>query len=175
MTRAEQIDAAIKLLKPANRSQRRWRGNIAAMLALIDGKIASDKEDRIITGNKAALRRYIKALHKVRSAYAALDAPMGHWFKLGTVIEHDIAEAKALLESPAPRGRAMQHRDRGAVMMAYILLEQRGYERNVTRGGRWERLAQILANKNDRMTDQMAVWKRTGLRKKRRFNWSFQF
>ena len=104
--------------------------------------------------SKASLKRYCAALRRLRNAYNSLDPAIRRWFSLAerayvagnaTVIDREIARTESFLNRPSlpPRRDASRHKI--AVAAAYDLLQRWGHKAAVTRGGRWARLATILA------------------------------
>jgi hypothetical protein len=60
-------------------------------------------------------------------------------------IETEIAKAEAISDHPPAPPRRDASRNKVAVAAAYDLLTWNGQHTTVTRGGRWEKLAKILA------------------------------
>jgi hypothetical protein len=62
-----------------------------------------------------------------------------------TTIDREIARADVFLNRPSPPPRRDASWNKAAVAAANDLLEWWGYKAAVTRGGKWEQLAKILA------------------------------
>ena len=153
MTRKQQIDEALVLLDPPQRERGEWQRQIEHTLDSIDLRCrtaAGFKAPGTKLG-KAALQRYVKALRELQKAYDALRS-LRPWFSLlaadtqESVIDRELDKAKKLLarESGPPKRDAVL--GKVAATAAYQLLRLRGSKPSLTRSGKWEQLAKVLAN-----------------------------
>jgi hypothetical protein len=156
VTRAEQIDAVLALLEPPPSERGGWRRQIEHVLGSIDWRCKTEAGFKapVSKKGKPALRCYVKALGQLQAAYDALPLSMRPWFSLSesayvagkpSVIDRELAKAEPLLAKSVPPKRDAVL-GKAAVAAAYHLLLLRGHKPNLTRGGKWERLAKVLAN-----------------------------
>ena len=114
--------------------------------------------------------RYCAALRRLRDTYNSLDPAIRRWFSLAerayvagnaTVFDREIARIESFLNRPSlpPRRDASRHKI--AVAAAHNLLQRWGHKAAVTRGGRWARLATILAGDRTDLFDHMREFKRS--------------
>jgi hypothetical protein len=157
MTHAEQIEAALKLLDPPPGEREEWRCQIEHMLDSIDWRCrtAAGLKAPSTKKGKAALRRYVKALHQLQNAYNALPSSLRPWFSLAetayvtgtpTVIDRELAKAELLAKESAPPKRDAILGKAAADATDRLLLLLRGRKPSLTRGGEWERVGKVLAN-----------------------------
>jgi len=114
------------------------------------------------TEGKAALKRYVTALRKLKVCYAALNPSIQRFLAIeAAAIEHDILEANAMSECsdlvrvngvvvrrPRPSGHPANKSARAAVGYVRLLLELRKCELTTERKGKWHLLSQIFAKTN---------------------------
>jgi hypothetical protein len=155
MTRDEQITAALAELAPPPARRDQCRRSIAVVLEWVDTQCKAVSVNKFFVSKrgKAQIRRYRNASMEVQAAYDAFDPSIVRWFSLAevasikgipTVIDREIEKADHLIKpSPSPKRDAV--RPKTAVRAAYSLLVKWGHEPAVTRGGKWEKLARILA------------------------------
>jgi hypothetical protein len=165
MTRASQIQKAIKLLAPSPDRRDECLRDIGHAL----GRVEAAASFKIMTSksSKAGLRAYANALRKLRAAYPKL-GPYRPWFSLSEIagiagapnhIDRQIELAEAFLRKPTTSSRASQHK--AAVRAANDLLRMWGHETTATRNGRWAKLSGILAgNESVDLFDLMRSHKR---------------
>jgi hypothetical protein len=156
VTRDQQVRNALELLAPRPRERAECQYDIGLALDRVERRAATARSFRVAGSKegKAGLRRYCAALRRLHNAYFSLDPAIRPWFSLvetayvagkATVIDREIAKAKAFIDRPSPPPRRDASRNKAAVAAAYDLLEWWGHKAAVTRGGRWARLAKILA------------------------------
>jgi hypothetical protein len=96
----------------------------------------------------------------LQQAYNSIDPAIKPWFSLveiayipgkATVIDREIAKAETFLNRPSPPPRRDASRNKAAVAAAFDLLGWWGHKATVTRGGKWAKVAKILAG--DKATD----------------------
>jgi hypothetical protein len=152
VTRDEQITAALELLAPPPRDRAECLHDINVALDSIDFNAAAARSFKL-TRSKAGKKKlgtYRAALRRVQAAYRALDPAVRPWLSLPQGIEREIAIADDLLAQQSRRsGGSDASRNEAAVREAHNLLKWRGYEVACTRGGKWARLAAILAGDQD--------------------------
>ena len=153
MTRDQQIRKALKLLAPPAAEREECRHEIRLALDRVENFTASARSSRASRSKKkGGLPRYHAALRRLLNAFDFLDPALKPWFNLApgfttrTTIEAEIAKAESILAQPSAPPRRDGSRNKAAVAAAYDLLTWRGHNATVTRGGRWEKLAQILAD-----------------------------
>ena len=151
--REQQIRKALKLLTPPTAEHEEWRHQICLALDRIENVTLLTRSSRASRSKrKGGLPRYHAALRRLLHAFDSLDAALKPWFNLApglptrTTIEKEIDKAESLMAQPSASPRRDGSRNKAAVAAAYDLLTWRGHTANVTRGGLWEKLAQILAN-----------------------------
>ena len=155
VTRDQQIRKALELLAPSPRERGECQYEIGLALDRVGRGAAAARSFRVANSRKARrdCRRYRAALRRLQNAYNSLDPAIRPWFSLSegyaaeklTVIAREIAKTKAFLDWPSPTLRRDASRNKAAVAAAHDLLEWRDQKVTVTRGGKWARLAQILA------------------------------
>jgi hypothetical protein len=162
VTRDQLIREALKLLAPRRTQRSECLHDIRLALDRVKCEAAAARSFRAVGSKqgKAGLRRYAAALQRLRQAYYSLDPASRPWFSLAetaylagqpTVIDREIAKAEALLDRRSPPPRREASRNKAAVAAAYDLLAWWGHKAAVTRGGKWEALAKVLAG--DRKVD----------------------
>jgi len=155
VTRDKQITAALAELAPPRARRDQCRRSIALVLDWLDAQCKAVSVNKFFVSKrgKAQIQRYRNALMEVRAAYGAFDSSIVRWFSLAelasiegipTVIDREIEKADHLIK-PSPRPKRDAVRAKAAVRAAYSLLVKWGHQPAVTRGGKWEKLAQILA------------------------------
>lgn len=164
LTRDQQIATALKLLMVPFGDRPMWRERIETMLVFIEDASTNSEVVKAIRSrqSKDALGRYLDALQTLQDAHAALDPVIKGSLSpnIESDIKSDTATAKSFLRQPSlKRGRAAGKRERGAVGMAYYLMEMRGHTPTLTRNGRWERLSRILADSEDSLIAHMRAFK----------------
>jgi hypothetical protein len=153
MTRAQQIAKALALLAPPPAELEECKHEIGLALDLVKNNAASAQAFRAASSkNKGGLMRYYAALWRLRNAFNSLDPLIRPWFSLadpayatGKALEKEIAKAKEFLNRPSAPPRRHASRNQAAVAAAYNLLAWRNKKASVTRGGKWDKLAKILA------------------------------
>jgi hypothetical protein len=153
VTKDQQIQRALKLLAPPAAQREQCRHEIRLALDRVENFTALARSSRASgSKTKGGLLRYQAALRRLLSASNSLDPAIKPWFSLAypasstrMAIETEIAKAKAILDHPPAPPRRDASRNKAAVAAAYDLLTWRGHNATVTRGGRWEKLAKILA------------------------------
>ena len=149
-------DKALELLAPPPSQRTECRHDIGVALDRIRYRAAAARSFQVAGSKdgKAGLRRYSAALRRLRAAYYSLDPAIRPWFSLAetayvagkpTTIDREIARADVFLNRPSPPPRRDASWNKAAVAAANDLLEWWGYKAAVTRGGKWEQLAKILA------------------------------
>jgi hypothetical protein len=155
MTRDEQITAALAELAPPRARRDQCRRSIALVLDWVDRQCKAVNINKFFVSKrgKAQIRRYRDAWMEVQAAYDAFDPSIVRWFSLAevasiegipTVVDREIEKADHLIK-PSPRPKRDAVRAKAAVRAAYSLLVKWGHQPAVTRGGKWEKLSQILA------------------------------
>jgi hypothetical protein len=161
MTPEQQIAAALEVLKPPPSERETWRKRIEEYLGLLTFLTANDDEDEQEVGTKRGqkqLTRYIDALSRARAARVALNPYMQQFLLVETsLIDDDIVEAKAMqTHYPLRRkGRPANKAAMVAVELAAFLLDERGCELTMERGGKWHRLAKVFANTRGDLRDYL--------------------
>jgi len=153
MTREQQVRKALELLAPPTAEREEWRHQICLALDRVENVTLLARSSRAgHSKKKGGLLRYDAALRRLLIAFDSLDPALKPWFNLAsgfttrTTIEKEIHKAKSIMAQPSAPPRRDGSRSRAAVGAAYDLLTSRGHTGTVTRGKRWEKLAQILAN-----------------------------
>lgn len=148
MTKDQQIERALKLLAPPAAQREECRHEIRLALDRVENFTALARASRASRSKRGGVPRYNAALRRLLSAFDSLDPAM-KLFSLGhptrTKIEAEIARTNEFLNQPPAPPRRDGSRGKAAAAAAYDLLTWRGYNATVTRGGRWEKLAKILA------------------------------
>ena len=149
MTRDQQIRKALELLAPPAAEREECRHEIRLAVDRVEHFTAFARSFRAgRSKKKGGLLRYHAALRRLLIAFDSLDPALRPWFNLApgfttrTAIEAEIAKAETILAQPSAPPR---RRNKAAAAAAYNLLTWRGHAATVTRGGRWEKLAKILA------------------------------
>lgn len=152
MTRDQQIRKALELLAPPAAEREECRHEICLALDRVENFTALARSSRAARSKKkGGLLRYHAALRRLLIAFDTLDPALMPWFNLAplsttrTAIEKEIEKAKLLLAQPSAPPRRDGGRNKAAAAAAYDLLKWRGHAATLTRGGRWEKLAKILA------------------------------
>ena len=152
MTRDQQIRKALELLAPPAAEREECRHEIRLALDRVEHFTASARSFRAGgSKKKSGLLRYHAALRRLLIAFDSLDPALRPWFNLApgfttrTAIEAEIAKAESILAQRSAPPRRDGSRNQAAAKAAYDLLTWRGHDATVTRGGRWEKLAKILA------------------------------
>ena len=161
--RDNMVSRALAVLDPPAAERESCRKQIEQNLDLW---LTADEPDELDVGlrstqGKAALKRYVTALRKVKVCYAALNPSIQRFLAIEeAAIEHDIAEATAMsvhtdrvkrvggkiVTLPRPSGQPANKTAQRAVGLAHFLLEQRGCELTTERKGKWHLLSQIFAD-----------------------------
>jgi len=152
MTRDQQIQKALELLAPPAAERQECRHEICLALDMVEHSTAVARSFRAgRSKKKGGLLRYHAALRRLLIAFNSLDPALKPWFNLApgfttrTAIEKEIDKAESILAQPSAPPRRDGGRNKAAAAAAYNLLTWRGHTATVTRGGRWEKLAKILA------------------------------
>jgi hypothetical protein len=156
MIRDQQIRKALELLAPPPSQRAECRHDIGVALDRVKYRAAAARSFRVAGSKdgKAGLRRYSAALRRLRAAYYSLDPAIRPWFSLAeaayvagkpTIVDREMAIAEAFLARPSPPPRRDASRTKAAVAAAKDLLDWWGHKVAITRGGKWEQLAKILA------------------------------
>ncbi len=152
MTRDQQIREALELLAPPAAEREECRHEICLALDMVEHSTAVARSFRAgRSKKKSGLLSYHAALRRLRIAFNSLDPALKPWFNLAprfttrTAIEKEIDKAESILAQPSAPPRRDGGRNKAAAKAAYNLLTWRGHTATVTRGGRWEKLAKILA------------------------------
>jgi hypothetical protein len=153
MTRDEQIAEALTLLAPPPAQEAECEHEIRMQLKRIKNAAAFAQSCRAAgSKKKSGLATYYAALRRLRSASSSLDPAIKPWFSFadpaystGKALEKEIAKAEVFLNRPSARPRRHASLTKVAVAAAYELLVWSNHEPTVTRGGKWERLARLLA------------------------------
>ena len=171
MTRAEQIDAALKLLDPPRGERENWRKHIEEALNWQQTIFQNNADELKWAGSKEgkkALTRYVKALDEARRSYALLNPSIRGFLSLEmSSIEHDLVEAKAMqTHYSRPRKRPINKTAKAAVRDAGMLLIQCGLQAELdkTRKGKWHELAKVLADTRSDLRHYMDQfpWRKIG-------------
>jgi hypothetical protein len=169
MTRNQQIAKAMALLAPPPARHEECRYEIGRALDRIKNTVFFARSCRVASSkNNGGLRSYYAALRRVRSAFNSLDPMIRPWFSLadpayatGKALEKEIAKVEGFLNRPSARPRRDASHSKAAVAVAYNLLSWGGHEAVVTRGGKWDNLARILAgNLTLDLFDHLRAFKR---------------
>jgi hypothetical protein len=153
MTRDQQVAKALALLAPPRAQREECRYEIRRALDRIEHTAAFARSCRVARSkNKGGLTSYYAALRRLRSAFSALDPAIKPFFCFaasayitGEMLEKEIAKAEALLNRPSALPRRHASHSKAAVGAAHDLLGWWNHEAMVTRGGKWDKLAKILA------------------------------
>jgi hypothetical protein len=152
MSRDQQIRIALQLLAPPAAEREECRHEICLALDRVERVTAFARSARAGRSKKRGeLLRYHAALRRLLIAFDTLDSALKPWFNLPprsttrNAIEAEIAKAESILAQPSAPPRRDGGRNKAAAAAAYDLLTWRGHAATVTRGGRWEKLAKILA------------------------------
>ena len=158
---------ALAVLDPPELERETCRKQIEKVLDLWEF-LTEPERDELEIGlhskqGKAALKRYVTALRKVKVCYAALNPSIQRFLAIeAEAIVHDIAEATAMsvptdkvqrvggkiVYLPRPSGQPANKKARRAVGLAHLLLVQRGCEFTTNRKGKWHLLSQVFAETN---------------------------
>ena len=158
------VSKALAILDPPELERETCRKQIEKVLDLWEFLTEHERDELEIglrsTQGKAALKRYVTALRKVKVCHVALNPSIQRFLAIeAEAIEHDIAEATAMsvhtdkvqrvggkiVRLPRPSGQPANKNAQQAVDMARLLLEQRGCELTTERKGKWHLLSQIFA------------------------------
>lgn len=151
MTKDQQIQKALKLLAPPAAEREVCLHEIRLALGRVENFTAFARASRASRSKKGGVTPYNRALRQLLKAIDSLDPAIKPWFSLAhsgtttTRIKAEIATTEAFLKQPPVPPRRDGSRNKAAVAAAYDLLTWRGHDATVTRGGRWEKLAKILA------------------------------
>jgi hypothetical protein len=152
MTRLRQIQQALELLAPAAAEREQWRHQICLALNRVENVTILARSSRAgRSKKKGGLEVYRAALRRLLIAFDSLDPALTPWFNLNprsttrTTIEKEIEKADLIMAQPSAPPRRDGSRNKAAVAAAYDLLTLLGHSAPITRGGRWEKLAKILA------------------------------
>jgi hypothetical protein len=158
------VSRALAVLDPPPTERERCRKLIEDMLDVQEFLTWRERDELEIglhsTQGKAALKRYVTALRKVKVCYAALNPSIQRFLAIeAEAIEHDIIEARAMSECgdfvrvngvvvkrPRPSGQPVNKNAQRAVDLARFLLEQHGRELTTERQGKWHFLSQVFAD-----------------------------
>ena len=158
MTKDQQIQKALKLLAPPAAEREVCLHEIHRALGRVGNFTAFARSSRASRSKKGGLLPYQAALRRLLRAFDALAPAIKPWFSLAhpayttrARIEAEIAKIEAFLKQPPAPPRRDGIRNKSAAAVAYDLLTWRGHNATVSRGGTWEKLAQILAG--DRTVD----------------------
>ena len=144
---------ALKLLASPSDQREECRYEICLALDRVEHLTAFARSSRAgRSKTKGGLLRYHAALRRLLITFDSLDPAIRPWFSLArpdfttrTAIEAEITKAKSILDQPSAPPRRDGSRNQAAAAAAYDLLTWRGHNATATRGGRWEKLAKILA------------------------------
>jgi hypothetical protein len=153
MTRNQQIAKALTLLTPPHAQREECKYEIVRALDRIENTAGFTRSCRMASSkNKGGITSYYAALRRLRSAFRALDPAIRNWFSLadpayatGKALEKEIAKAEKFLNRRSARPRRHASHSKAAVGAAHDLLGWWNHEATVTRGGKWDKLAKILA------------------------------
>jgi hypothetical protein len=153
MTRDQQVAKALALLAPPPTQREECNYEIRRALDRIENATAFARSCRAANSkNKGGLTSYHAALRRLRSAFSALDPAIRPFFSFadsayatGEMLDKEIAKAEGFLNRPPAPPRRHASRSKAAVGAAYDLLGWWNHEAMVTRGGKWDKLAKILA------------------------------
>jgi hypothetical protein len=153
MTRDQQIAKALALLAPSTAELKECKHEIGLALDLVKNNAASAQAFRAASSkNKGGLMRYYAALWRLRNAFNSLDPLIRPWFSLadpayatGEALEKEIAKAEEFLNRRSAPPRRHASHSKAAVGAAHDLLGWWNHEATATRGGKWDKLAKILA------------------------------
>jgi hypothetical protein len=155
VTRDQQIRKALGVLRPPAGQRAECQHDIELALDIVEQRARAARSFRVVNSKKgrAGLKRYHAALRRLRNAYQSLDPAIRPWFSLvetayisgkPTVVDREITIAEAFLARPAAPPRRDASRNKVAVGVASYLLDWWGGKASATRGGEWEKLANIL-------------------------------
>jgi hypothetical protein len=170
MTHEEQISESLKLLAPPPSRLDECRHDIERALKYVESMSQAVHTHKVFGSKKgkADLRRYIKALRDVKTAYGKLHPAIKPWFSLSeiayivgqpTVIDREIGKAELFLTRPSLPPKPDAIMAKAAVPAAHSMLGWWGHEASVTRGGKWENLANILAGGRAAVFEHMRTFK----------------
>jgi hypothetical protein len=170
MTHEEQISESLKLLAPPRGRRKECRRDIEIALNYVESMSQAVQTHKAFGSKKgkADLRRYIKALRDVQTAYGRIHPAIKPWFSLSemayivgqpTVIDREIGKAELFLAKPSPPPQPDAIRAKAAVQVAHSMLGWWGHKANVTRGGKWEKLAKVLAGGQAAVFEHMRIFK----------------
>jgi hypothetical protein len=153
MTRNQQIAKALALLAPPPAQRVECKYEIVRALDRIETTAGFARSCRVASSkNKGGITSYYAALRRLRSAFRALDPAIRPFFSLadpayatGEMLEKEIAKAEKFLDRRSARPRPHASHSKAAVRAAHDLLRWWNQEATVTRGGKWDKLAKILA------------------------------
>jgi hypothetical protein len=153
MTRDQQVAKALALLAPPPAQREECEYEIRQALDRIENSAAFAQSCRVSSSkNKGGLKSYHAALRRLRSAFRALDPAIRPFCSLadpayisGKMLEKEITMVEALLNRPSAPPRRHASHSKAAVRAAHDLLGWWNHEATVTRGGKWDKLAKILA------------------------------
>jgi hypothetical protein len=159
------VSRALAVLDPSPTERERCRKLVENMLDMQEF-LTRDERDELEVGlhsrqGKAALKRYVRDLRKLRVGHRALNPSIQGFLAIeAAAIEHDILEADAMsvhtdlhvrvngvmVRRPPPRKRPPNKNAQRAVSLARFLLEQSGCELTTERKGKWHLLSQAFAD-----------------------------
>jgi len=153
MMRDQQIAKALALLAPPVAQREECKYEIGRALDRIENTAGFARSCRVANSkNKGGLTSYYAALRRLRSACCALDPAIKPFFSFadsayptGEMLEKEIAKVEGFLNRPSASPRPHASRSKAAVKVAHNLLGWWNHEATVTRGGKWDKLAKILA------------------------------
>jgi hypothetical protein len=170
MTRDQQIRQALVLLAPPPAEREECKHEIRLALDMVKNNAAVARSFRAFgSKQKGGLERYCAALRRLASALRTLDPTIRPWFSFadpnydaGQMIEEEIKKVTEFLNRPSVAPSRNACWNKAAVAAAYTLLTWRQQKTAITRGGKWEKLAKILAgNQNVDLFDHLRKFRKS--------------
>ena len=170
MKRDQKIVKALALLAPPAAQREECKYEIRRALDRIENTAGFARSCRVaVSKNNGGLKSYYAALRRLRSACNALDPAIKPFFSFadsayptGKMLEKEIAKVEGILNRPSASPRPHASQSKAAVKVAHDLLGWWNHEATVTRGGKWDKLAKILAGDQIAdLFDHLRAFKRT--------------
>jgi hypothetical protein len=165
----------LMMLAPAKADEAECRHDIAYAVDRVRHKSLAEAAHKAFGSKegKAQLTRYRNALHELQAAYSGLGPAIKPWFSLAetahvvgteTVIDRELKKVENVERSVSKRNLKPKRSAitaKAGVAAAHDLLCWYGHKPGATKGGLWERVAQLLAGSNTGLHVHMRAYLRT--------------
>jgi hypothetical protein len=178
ITKEQRIRKALELLAPPPAEREECKHEIQLALDMLENEAALAQSVRAV-GSKAkgGLKRYDAALRRLLAAFKSLDPAIKPWFSYADPnyeavqgIEAEINKVEEFLKRPSATPSPSANWNQAAVAAAHTLLTWRKQNAAITRGGKWEKLAKILAgDQNTGLFDHLRKFRKRPARKIKKY------